>query len=126
MTKYAMKSDRQFTADLVVGHSIPRAVLYEGHGVQTSIVTMHAGQNLGFHRHDTWIQVLVLKGRLYCSIDDRTCEAGDSYFVEPGDEHVEIGLEEGTEVFMMKALPNIQYPVDATSKENVSGSPASS
>jgi len=115
MTKYAMKSDREFKVDDVVGHTVPRAVLYEGHGVQTSVVTLHKDQNLGLHRHDSWIQVLVLKGKLYCSLEDRTCEAGDSYFVEPGDEHMEIGLEDGTEVFMMKALPNLQYPIEKLS-----------
>jgi quercetin dioxygenase-like cupin family protein len=111
MTKYLLKDERQFINDNVVGHIVPRAVLYEGHGIQTSIVRMTKGQNLGHHRHDTWIQVFVLSGRLYNSVDDRTCVAGDSYFVEPGDEHVEIGLDEGTEVLMVKSLPNIQYPV---------------
>jgi quercetin dioxygenase-like cupin family protein len=116
MAKYAMKKDREFKEDSAVGHVIPRAVLYEGHGVQTSIVRMHKGQNLGLHRHDSWIQVFVLSGKLHCSIEDRTCEPGDSYFVEPGDEHVEIGLEENTEVLLIKALPNLQYPVTSPSK----------
>jgi quercetin dioxygenase-like cupin family protein len=110
-----MKRDREFNVDSVVGHPVPRTVLYEGHGVQSSIVTLQKDQNLGPHRHDSWIQILVLKGKLYCSIDDRTCEAGDSYFVEPGDEHVEIGLEEGTEIFMMKQLPNLQHSIEKLS-----------
>ena len=113
MTQYAMKREREFKADSAVGHAIPRAVLYEGHGVQTSIVRMREGQDLGPHRHDSWIQVFVLTGSLYCSNDDRTCQAGDSYFVDPGDEHVEIGLEENTEVLLIKAMPNLQYPIDA-------------
>ena len=115
MTKYAMKSDREFKQDSAVGHVIPRAVLYEGHGVQTSIVRMHKGQDLGLHRHDSWIQVFVLSGKLYCSIEDRTCEPGDSYFVEPGDEHVEIGLLDDTQVLLIKAMPNIQYAVGNSS-----------
>lgn len=113
MTQYAMKRERVFKSDSAVGHAIPRAVLYEGHGVQTSIVRMHKGQDLGPHRHDSWIQVFVLAGRLYCSIDDRTCEPGDSYFVEPGDEHIEIGLDEDTEVLLIKAMPNLQYAIAA-------------
>ena len=40
MTKYAMKRDREFNVDNVVGHPVPRTVLYEGHGVQSSIVTL--------------------------------------------------------------------------------------
>lgn len=115
MAKYAMKSEREFMDDSAVGHAIPRAVLYEGHGVQTSIVRMYKGQNLGLHRHDSWIQVFVLNGKLHCSIDDRTCGRGDSYFVEPGDEHVEVGLEDNTQVLLIKALPNLQYPIDGPS-----------
>ena len=113
MTVYSLKSERSYKEDDVVGHVVPRTVLYEGHGIQTSIVTLKKDQNLGYHRHDSWIQIFVVSGRLYCSIEDRTCVAGDSYFVEPGDVHVEIGLDEGTEVLMIKSLPNLQYPVAA-------------
>lgn len=112
MTKYVTRSERYFKDDSAVGHPIPRAVLYEGHGFQTSVVRMFKGQNLGLHRHDTWVQVLVLTGKLHCSIDNRICEPGDYYCVEPGDEHVEIGLEDDTTVFLVKAMPNIQYAVE--------------
>src|SRR5688500_14971197 len=111
MTKFVAKSEREFRSDSVVGHAIPRAVLYEGHGVQTSIVRMHKGQNLGLHRHDSWVQVFILSGSVYCSCEDRTNYPGDYYFVEPGDEHVEIGLEDNTDVLLIKELPNIQYQV---------------
>lgn len=111
MTTYVPAADRAFKTDSVVGHVIPRAVLYEGHGVQTSIVRMYKGQDLGFHRHDSWVQVFVLSGSLHCSLEDRTCIAGDYYFVEPGDEHREVSLEDDTDVLLVKALPNIQYQV---------------
>lgn len=54
----------------------------------------------------------MLTGKLRCSIENRVCEPGDYYCVEPGDEHVEIGLEDDTTVFLVKAMPNIQYAVE--------------
>ena len=112
MTKYVMKDERAFRQDSAVGHVIPRAVLYEGMGFQTSVVRMYKDQDLGLHRHDSWVQVFVLSGRLYCSIEDRECGPGDYYCVEPGDEHREIGLEDDTDILLIKALPNIQYQIE--------------
>lgn len=111
MTKYTSKEERVYNANEVVGHAIPRCMLWDGgHGVQTSIVKMHKGMDLGMHQHETWVQVMVLSGKLHCSLGDRTCIAGDYYFVEPGDTHLEKALEE-SEVLIIKAMPNIQYPV---------------
>ena len=58
-----------------------------------------------------WVQVFVLSGRLHCSLDDRTCGPGDYYFVEPDDVHCEVALEQ-SEVMIIKAMPNVQYPVE--------------
>ena len=111
MTKYTQVDERQFKADESVGHPIPRCMLWnDGHGVQTSIVKMHKGQNLGLHKHETWVQVFVLSGKLHCSLGERTCGPGDYYFVEPNDVHVEKALEE-SEILIIKAVPNIQYQV---------------
>lgn len=111
MTQYALKKDRKFVVEDVVGHPVPRAMLWDGGlGVQTSIVQMKKGENLGKHRHETWLQVLILSGRIHCSIEDRECEAGDFYTVEPGDEHVEYCIEDA-EILLVKSMPNIQYAV---------------
>uniref|UniRef100_UPI003F49501A cupin domain-containing protein n=1 Tax=Cupriavidus yeoncheonensis TaxID=1462994 RepID=UPI003F49501A len=113
MTKYTHVDERVFLDNEVVGHAIPRCMLWDGgHGVQTSIVKMHDGQDLGWHKHDSWVQVFVLSGKIYCSLDNRTCGPGDFYFVEPGDVHLEKALEE-SQVMIIKAMPNIQYPVPA-------------
>ena len=112
MTKYTHAHERVYNSDTVVGHDIPRCYLWDdGHGVQTSIVKMYKGQDLGVHKHETWVQVLVLSGKLYCSLDDRTCLPGDFYFVEPNDVHREVAIEE-SEVMIIKAMPNIQYQVE--------------
>lgn len=111
MTKYTHVADRVFVANEVVGHAIPRCMLWDdGLGVQTSIVKMHKGQDLGLHKHETWVQVYLISGKLYCSLDERTCLPGDFYFVEPNDAHQEIAIEE-SEVMIIKSMPNIQYQV---------------
>lgn len=113
MSKYTSIQERVYTDNTVVGHAIPRCILWDGgHGVQTSIVRMHAGMDLGMHKHESWVQVMVLTGKIHCSLGDRTCYPGDFYFVEPDDVHCEKALEE-SEVMIIKAMPNIQYPVEA-------------
>ena len=112
MSQYTHVHERVFQDNSVVGHAIPRCMLWDGgHGVQTSIVKMYKGMDLGWHKHDTWVQVFVLKGRLHYSLDDRTCSPGDFYFVEPGDTHCKVALEE-SEVMIIKAMPNEQHPVE--------------
>ena len=116
MTKYTHIHERVYQDDEVVGHDIPRCYLWDGgHGVQASIVRMHKGKDLGYHKHDTWVQVLVLSGKIHCTLDNRTCEPGDYYFVEPNDVHKEMALEE-SEVLVIKAMPNLQYPVEPPQK----------
>jgi quercetin dioxygenase-like cupin family protein len=118
--QFTSKDNRNFVDDSVVGHAIPRCVLWDGgHGVHTSITKMHKGMDLGAHKHDTWVQVFVLSGSLYCSRGKLTCGPGDFYFVEPGESHVEVALED-TEILVVKAMPNIQYPIGAGGPSNLS------
>ncbi|MGO3869748.1 cupin domain-containing protein [Alcaligenes faecalis] len=117
--KFTAKFDRVYDKNTVVGHDIPRCILWDGeHGVHTSIVRMHKGMDLGLHKHETWVQVFVLSGKLYCSHGKLTCLPGDYYFVEPGEAHVEIALED-SEIMIIKAHPNIQYPVERQEPSNI-------
>lgn len=117
--RYVANADRVFDANVVVGHDIPRCTLWNGeHGVHTSIVKMHKGMDLGLHKHETWVQVFVLSGSLYCSHGKLTCGPGDYYFVEPGETHVEIALEE-SEIMIIKAMPNVQYQVEPSTGSDV-------
>lgn len=110
--RFVAKADRVFDENTVVGHAIPRCILWGGDlGVHTSIVKMYKGMDLGLHKHETWVQVFVLSGSLYCSRGKLTCGPGDYYFVEPGEAHVEIALED-SEIMIIKAMPNVQYPVE--------------
>lgn len=112
MTQYALAAGREFAVDNVVGHPVPRAMLWDnGFDIQTSIVRMNKGDDLGRHRHDTWLQVFILSGSVHCSVEDRVCVAGDFYMVEPGDEHVERCIEDA-EILLIKSMPNIQCAVE--------------
>lgn len=111
MSKCTKVKDRVFVDNTVVGHAIPRCMLWDGGlGVQTSIVKMHKGMDLGDHVHDTWVQVMVLSGKTLCTLGDQINKPGDFYFVEPGSVHNKIALED-SEVLIIKAMPNIQYQV---------------
>ena len=107
--KYTAKAERVYEGDAVVGHDIPRCTLWDGgYGVHTAIVKMYKGMDLGTHKHETWVQVFILSGSMYCSRGKLTCVAGDHYFVEPGESHTEVALED-SEVMIIKAWPNVQY-----------------
>ena len=122
--RFIAKTDRVYDENTVVGHAIPRCTMWGGeHGVHTSIVKMHKGMDLGLHKHETWVQVFVLSGTLYCSHGKHTCVAGDWYFVEPGEAHVEKALED-SEIMIIKAMPNIQYPVEPETQNAPDGEKA--
>ena len=111
MAKFVAKDERVWKSDTVVGNSITRCMLWnDGHNVSASLVPMPKGKNLGHHRHDTWVQVFVVSGSMKVLPDNRVIESGGYYFVEEGDEHTEIALEESL-VLIIRAEPTIQYPV---------------
>jgi quercetin dioxygenase-like cupin family protein len=119
--KYTAKADRAYVDSVVIGHPIPRCTLWDGgHGVHTSIVQMYTGMDLGVHKHETWVQVFVLSGKIYCSRGKITCGPGDFYFVEPNESHLETCIEAG-EIMITKAMPNVQYPIGAQGKAKIDG-----
>ncbi len=110
MTKFVERQNRKWEQSQVVGKQISRCWLWnEGNNVSASIASFSKGESLGYHRHDTWVQVLVLSGKF--QVNDKVVGAGDYYFVEEGDEHLEVALEP-TEVLIIRAEPNISYPVN--------------
>ena len=113
MAKFTQVDERQWIHEDVVGHAIDRCKLwYDGHGVSFSLVKMPANYELSLHRHETWVTVFVVDGCLKVESGDeeRKCGPGDFYFVTPGEEHVETSMDE-TLVLIVKAEPNIQYPI---------------
>ncbi|WNM31764.1 cupin domain-containing protein [Streptomyces sp. Li-HN-5-11] len=117
MPKFTQVDEREWIHEDVVGHAIDRCKLwYDGHGLSFSLVKMPANYELSLHRHETWVAVFVVEGSMKWEGDgqERKLGTGDFYFVHPGEEHVETSLDE-TLVLIIKAEPNIQYPVDADS-----------
>ncbi|MBR8640507.1 cupin domain-containing protein [Streptomyces tuirus] len=114
MPKFTQVDEREWIHEDVVGHAIDRCKLwYDGHGLSFSLVKMPADHELSLHRHETWVAVFVVEGAMKWEGDgqERTLDAGGFYFVNPGEEHVETSLKD-TLVLIVKAEPNIQYPID--------------
>lgn len=102
MTRYVTKSDRTWDAARVRGVSMPSCTLWDGgHDVVTRLFRMEKGASLPRHRHEVWVQIFVVSGKMHVDLGDRTLEAGDYYFVEPGDTHVETALED-TELLVIR------------------------
>ncbi|WIX75047.1 cupin domain-containing protein [Amycolatopsis carbonis] len=116
MPKFTQVGEREWIHEDVVGHAIDRCKLwYDGHGLSFSLVKMPPDHELSLHRHETWVSVFVVDGVLKWEGggQERKLGAGDFYFVQPGEEHVETSLEDTT-VLIIKAEPNVQYSIDGT------------
>ena len=115
MAKVVNPIDRSWIHEDVVGHAIDRCKLwYDGHGVSFSLVNMPSDHRLSLHRHESWVSVFVVEGSMKVESAGSTqhVDKGGYYFVEPGEEHVETSIE-ATTVLIIKAEPNIQYPIAA-------------
>lgn len=111
MAKYVNSDERRWESKEIVGHKMERCVLWNGgHNVTADLVPMPKGKNLGHHRHETWIQVFIVSGKMEVLPDNKIIDAGGYFFVEPGDEHTEIALED-TLVLVIREEPNKQYPI---------------
>ena len=110
MTKYVSTEERNWFSASIRGMEMKGSTLWnDSHDVSTLIYRMPKGLQIPLHKHEVWVQVVVLSGKLHVSIGDRTLGPGGFYFVEPGDSHVETALED-TEILVIKKLPD---PADA-------------
>ena len=82
----------------VRGTIMPRGLVYEGaHGVRSAFFQLAAGQRIEQHRHELWVQVMVVRGRMHVNqegVAPFDAQAGSLYFLEPGSSHVETALED--------------------------------
>ena len=98
MTQYIDPSALQWQAVDIRGATISKAVVFEGdYNVRSAFFRMPMGCEIPPHDHTKWVQVMVLEGRMKVKQDgepDREIAAGGCYFVEAGETHVEIAVED--------------------------------
>jgi quercetin dioxygenase-like cupin family protein len=77
-------------------------VVFEGgYGVRTAIFRTAAGSQIPSHVHTSWAALIILDGRVRMEQDNAEPiegGAGTVFFVEPGQQHVDIVLEDATSV----------------------------
>lgn len=113
MTKYVTADERSWFSASIRGQEMKGSTLWnEGHDVATRIFRMPKGMQIPLHKHEVWVQVVVLSGKMHVSIGDRTVGPGGFYFVEPGDSHIETAVED-SEILVIKKLPD---PADANQR----------
>lgn len=111
MAKFTNVDERVWKKAEIVGNNMERCTLWhDGCDVSASLVPMSKEMNLGFHKHETWIHVFIVSGKVRVLPDNRVIDAGGYYFVERGDVHNEIA-EEDSLVLLIREEPNVQYPV---------------
>lgn len=98
MTKYIMTRAQSWHPVNVRGVTMEACPLWEGkYNVRAGFFRMPQGMQISQHRHDTWVQVLVLSGKMQVEAvgaEAQTLTTGEYYFVEPGETHVETALED--------------------------------
>jgi quercetin dioxygenase-like cupin family protein len=112
-TKYVACDERPWFTANVRGTEMSGATLWnEGYGLSTRVFRMPKGMVITPHKHDVFVQVAILAGRMHIDVGDRTMGPGDIYFVQPGQMHVETALED-CEILVTKQEPD---PADSQSR----------
>ena len=98
MTRYIDPSALKWEEVDVRGATMSKAVIFEGaYDVRSAFFRMPAGCAVPPHDHTKWVQVMVLEGRMEVSQDGepaREIASGGCYFVDAGESHVEVALED--------------------------------
>lgn len=98
MTHYIEPGKLEWSTVDVRGATIEKASVFEGgYGVRSAFFRMPAGCTVPSHDHSKWVQVMVLEGRMRVEQDGmapREVAAGSCYFVDAGETHVEIAVED--------------------------------
>ena len=98
MTKYVTNKDQNWETTDVRGAKVEKCLLWEGkYNVRSGFFRMPKGLEIPAHHHAYWVQVLVLSGKMQIEAvgsKAQTIEAGEYYFVEPGETHIETALED--------------------------------
>jgi quercetin dioxygenase-like cupin family protein len=98
MTQYIEPGALTWTDVDVRGATMSKAAVFEGdYDVRSAFFRMPAGCAVPPHDHTKWVQVMVLEGRMrieQAGQTDQEVAAGGCYFVEAGETHVEIAVED--------------------------------
>ena len=98
MTKYVTTKDQHWDTTDVRGAKVEKCLLWEGkYNVRSGLFRMPKGLAIPAHHHAYWVQVWVLSGKMQVEAVGsaaQTIAAGEYYFVEPGETHIETALED--------------------------------
>ncbi len=90
------------------------AVVFEGdYGVRVVLSKIPAGYHLPEHAHSTWASFTVIKGRKRIVLveEGETFEAtaGTTYFLHPGQRHIETAIEETVSAIVYDPSLEVSY-----------------
>jgi len=98
MAKYVTVKEQQWETTALGGLEVKECPLWEGgHDVYAGYFRLPKGLQFPKHYHKRWVSIYVMSGALRVKVADAeamTMTAGDYYFVEPGDPHIEAALED--------------------------------
>ena len=99
MSRYFPKQDLSWTQTLVQGVTLmDKSIVFEGDfDIRSGFFRMPAGMTIPMHRHTKWVQVAVMEGEMQIETAQDgmvRIAAGGCYFVEPGETHKEIAVQD--------------------------------
>lgn len=98
MAEYFLAEDAEWISVDVRGTVMDKRVLWEGgFDIRSAIYRMPAGMITKEHRHDEWVQVMVIDGEMKVEPVGRDAvhvRSGGVYVLEPGDSHTETAVRD--------------------------------
>jgi quercetin dioxygenase-like cupin family protein len=99
MSRYFPKDELTWDQAPVRGGTVmDKSVIWEGdYDTRSAFFRMSKGMIIPEHTHPKWVQVMVVEGEIEVETDEDgkvRIEAGGCYFVEAGDTHTEVAIED--------------------------------
>lgn len=98
MARYFTKADRNWTPAPVRNLTVEKVALWnEGFDIESALFRMTEGMTLTRHRHDHWVQIVVLEGEMKIESEEDGVvhvSEGGCYLITPGVTHAEQAVRE--------------------------------
>lgn len=110
MSIFVNVEDRKWESSALLGLNMDRCLLWAGaHEMLSGFFRMPAGMSFPLHRHEDWVHVLVMEGKMEVKMNGgqvHEIRRGGYCFVELGDIHIESSVEDSLLLVVTKVGPH--------------------
>ena len=105
LAKFVTTEDQEWGSAELGGLTVQECCLWQTEDLYAGLFKLPKGFQFPHHSHGKWVQIYVLAGKIRVDMDGqepRSISAGEYYFVEPGEPHVET-VEEDLHAYVVTA-----------------------